>query len=287
MIATALTIAGSDSGGGAGIQADIKTFSSLGVYATSVVTALTAQNTLGVQGVYEIPAEFVGEQIKSVCTDIEIKATKLGMLANAEIVTQVCKSIDEFALSPVVLDPVMVAQSGDRLLSTAAVNSIKQELIPRASIITPNLHEAAVLLDCSMADLLENINEALSKLMALGCGAVLLKGGHAHDLETEESDTKSSTESSTGNDDSKEVIDYFATTDNITLYKKELLATNNTHGSGCTLAAAITAYLALGMELSPAVTAANKFIDGAIRAADSLQIGKGGGPVHHCHSSWK
>lgn len=302
MIATALTIAGSDSSGGAGIQADIKTFSSLGVYASSAITALTAQNTVGVQGVYEISAEFVGEQIKSVCSDLTIKATKLGMLANAEIVTQVCKSIDDFSLNPVVLDPVMVAQSGDRLLSEAAVNSIKQELIPRATIITPNLHEAAVLLECSITEVMANIDRALEKLMALGCGAVLLKGGHAHDPDpdqepADETDPPNNTTQNTG---AKEVIDYFATTAvdrldegasdarnlDITLYKKKLLPTTNTHGSGCTLAAAITAYLALGMELKVAVAEANKFIDGAIKAADSLQLGNGSGPVHHCHQWW-
>lgn len=275
MTATALTIAGSDSGGGAGIQADIKTFSSLGVYATSAITALTAQNTVGVQGVNEIPADFVAAQINSICSDIDIKATKLGMLANAEIVTQVCKSIDEFSLQPLVLDPVMVAQSGDRLLSASAVNSIKQDLIPRATIITPNLHEAAVLLDSSMEDILSDPDDALKQLLALGPQAVLLKGGHAHDLVAGEGDAEQ-----------QEVVDYFATSSGVTLYKKQLVPTANTHGSGCTLAAAITAYLALGEDLTTAVASANKFIDGAIKAADALAIGKGSGPVHHCHNSW-
>lgn len=281
MTAVAFTIAGSDSGGGAGIQADIKTFSSLGVYATSAITALTAQNTVGVQGVHEIPTEFVAQQIKSVCTDIDIKATKIGMLANAEIVTQVCKSIEEFSLKPLVLDPVMVAQSGDRLLSASAVHHIKQDLIPLATIITPNLHEAAVLLDSSIADILKDTDAALQELLDLGAPAVLLKGGHANDLTTDGPQK-----------DQQQVVDYFATSSTAsapetTLYNKQLVPTTNTHGSGCTLAAAITAYLALGEDLTPAVTKANKFIDDAIKAADNLAIGKGSGPVHHCHKWWK
>lgn len=283
MSVAALTIAGSDSSGGAGIQADIKTFSALGVYATSVVTALTAQNTTGVQGVHEVAAEFVAQQIKSVCTDIEIKATKLGMLANTDIVTQVCKSVDEFSLSPLVLDPVMVAQSGDRLLSATAVDSIKSELIPRATIITPNLHEAAVLLDCSMVKVLADPQDATRQLLSLGCSAVLLKGGHAHDSNS------ATSPNSQDNDTKKEVTDYLATATGITLYKKDWVPTTNTHGSGCTLAAAITAYLARGLELKPAVAVANKFIDQAIKQADLLKInrhGQGNGPVHHCHSIW-
>lgn len=300
MSVAVLTIAGSDSSGGAGIQADIKTFSALGVYATSVVTALTAQNTIGVQGVHEVAAEFVAQQIKSVCTDIEIKATKLGMLANADIVAQVCKSVDEFSLSPLVLDPVMVAQSGDRLLSATAVDSIKAELIPRATIITPNLHEAAVLLDCSMPKVLADPQNSVRQLLALGCSAVLLKGGHAHDTDSATSPNSQTPhkelqkgpqkgQGSQDNDTKKEVTDYLATATGITLYNKDWVPTTNTHGSGCTLAAAITAYLARGLELKPAVAAANKFIDQAIKQADLLKVnrhGQGNGPVHHCHSIW-
>lgn len=278
-VATALTIAGSDSGGGAGIQADLKTFSALGVYGTCAITALTAQNTQGVQGVYEVAPEFVAEQIKSVATDIQISACKTGMLANQAIVKQVVQAIDEFHLQPLVVDPVMVAQSGDSLLTQDAVASIKEELIAHATIITPNLPEAAVLLDSSVEEILKDPQQAVATLLSLGPQAVLLKGGHAVD---HQSDNKLPV-----------MIDYLAIKQEGQMrhesFEKQIINTHNTHGSGCTLAAAITAHLAQGLELLGAVKQANKFIDDAIRYADNLGLGTGSksnGPVHHLYKWW-
>ena len=269
MIAAALSIAGSDSGGGAGIQADIKSFSALGVFATTAITALTAQNTQGVQGVYSVSADFVESQIRSVHNDINVSAVKLGMLANRDIVIRVAELIDELELSPVVLDPVMVAQSGDSLLTDDAVEAIKNLLISSAKIITPNIPEAGVLLGKSTKDLLVDPWQATQELLALGSDAVLLKGGHALDVKNE-----------------GKVYDYFLSTGEKEVYTKTRIDTSNTHGSGCALAAAIAAYLAKGLDLASAVKGAESFIDGAINYADDLNIGKGNGPVHHLHKWW-
>ena len=262
-IARALTIAGSDSGGGAGIQADIKTFSALGVYGASVITALTAQNTCGVEGVSEVSANFVTQQLNSVCSDIQIDAVKIGMLANKDIVTAVVAGIRKFSLKPVVVDPVMVAQSGDRLLTDDAVDAIKNQLLPLADIITPNLPEAAVLLQVTEDEIIKNPWEAAQGLLDMGgkdTTAVLLKGGHDKGLM---------------------VKDYLVTKGHKELLEKERIETTNTHGTGCTLSAAICTYLARGMSIAQAVRRADVYLQGAIQAAVEINLGKGNGPVHH------
>ena len=263
--ATALTIAGSDSGGGAGIQADIKTFSALGVYATSVITAVTAQNTLAVSVILAVPPEIVAAQIKAVLDDIDIHAVKIGMLANAEIIAAVAEALGNFK-GPIVLDPVMVAKSGDALLDETAVSALLQHLVPRADILTPNLPEAAKLLGRPMAS---SIQETLSQgraLCALGAAAVLMKGGHAA---------------------SDICTDILITPENTWHFEAPRIDTLNTHGTGCTLSAAIAAELAKGAKMLDAVSRAHLWLQGAIAAAGRLQIGHGHGPVHHFHEVWK
>jgi len=261
----ALTIAGSDSGGGAGIQADLKTFSALGVYGASVITALTAQNTQAVTAVTEATPDMVRAQIAAVFEDLAIGAVKIGMLASPGIIRAVA---DELAGRPVpvVLDPVMVAKSGDRLLAEEAVAALTTELVPLATILTPNLPEAAALLE--RADVPEGARDAAAALLALGPEAVLLKGGHGA---------------------AAECVDLFqeaAAADPVIL-RAPRLATRNTHGTGCTLSAAIAAHLARGAALAEAVAAAHAYLQGAIAAADTLRIGQGRGPVHHFHAIWE
>ncbi len=257
----ALTIAGSDSSGGAGIQADLKTFSALGVYGASVLTALTAQNTRGVMAVHAPPPEFVTAQIDAVMADLEVECIKTGMLANARIVLAVAAALDKHASLPVVVDPVMVATSGDPLLEPDAVDAYKTRLIPRAALITPNLPEAAALLDEPVAADRASVETQARRLLALGCAAVLVKGGH-----------------SPGTD----AIDVLALSDgSLHHVSAPWVETRNTHGTGCTLSAAIAALLASGTPMLEAVRGGKSYLSRALAAGKSLHVGHGHGPVDH------
>ena len=265
MTRTALTIAGSDSGGGAGIQADLKTFSALGVYGMSVITALTAQNTRAVTGIFPVEPDFIAAQIDAVFDDIPVHAVKLGMLGGPEVIRTVAERLRHWRPRWIVLDPVMVAKSGDKLLPDEAVEALKTELLPLASIITPNLPEAAVLLGEAPVSERRAMPAVAARLQGLGVANVLLKGGHLDDGESAD----------------------------VLLHGGELLwqrgpriATKNTHGTGCTLSAAIAAGLASGLALPDAVGRAKTYITGAIEAADRLAIGHGHGPVHHFFQTW-
>ena len=263
----AVTIAGSDSGGGAGIQADLKTFSALGVYGASVITALTAQNTTGVQGIHDVPAEFVARQIDSVFSDLGVRAVKIGMLSQTAVIAAVAEGLARHAGSiPVVLDPVMVATSGDRLITDDAVATLRERLLPRADLITPNLPEAAVLLGEPVAADAAAIVAQARRLVALGARAVLIKGGHGA---------------------GRESIDHLVTADGtLRTLSAPRIATRNTHGTGCTLSAAVAAGLAQGLALPEAVAEAKAYLTAALAAADSLAVGTGHGPVHHFHAVW-
>ena len=265
-IPIALTIAGSDSSGGAGIQADLKTFSALEVYGASVITALTAQNTIGVNGVFEVDTQFISDQIDAVCSDLEVSAVKIGMLHSSAVIETVAQALDRHQIGHVVLDPVMVSKSGHELLQTEAVNALKTVLIPMASIITPNIPEAAKLLNTSGEKIAANMENAAERLLSLGCGAVLLKGGH---LQSEQS------------------VDIYFDGNNAKHLAEPRFNTNNTHGTGCTLSSAICAYLARRIGLDEAVTAAKKYITNSIRSSDQLDIGHGHGPVHHFSEIWR
>ena len=259
-IPVALTIAGSDSSGGAGIQADLKTFSALSVYGASVLTALTAQNTRGVDDVLAIPPAFVTAQLDSVLSDLDVGAAKTGMLANAGIILAVADVLDRWPQIPLVCDPVMVATSGDVLLETAAIDALKARLIPRATVITPNIPEAARLLGCpEAADIDEMVRQAKA-LQALGCDAVLLKGGHCGDASA---------------------VDILVHANEVMPLEAPRISTPNTHGTGCTLAAAITALLAAGNPLETAVRRAKAYVWHALEAGAALRIGHGSGPVDH------
>ena len=259
-VPVALTIAGSDPSGGAGIQADLKTFTALGVYGASVIVALTAQNTTGVTGVHAVPPEFTSQQIDAVATDLHIAAVKTGMLGDTATVNAVAEAIKRHSLSPVVVDPVMVATSGDVLLDPDAIEAVRARLIPLATLITPNLHEAAKLLDEPVAQSLEAMEEQGRSLLALGCRAVLVKGGH-----------------STGED----AVDVLVTASGAVRMSTKRIATVNTHGTGCTLSAAITAYLVQGQPLETAVQNAKTFLTKALQSGAKLQVGAGSGPVDH------
>ena len=265
MTAIAVTIAGSDSGGGAGIQADLKTFSALGVYGASVLTALTAQNTLGVSAVHDVPADFVKAQFDAVYGDLAVKATKIGMLSRPVVIETVAAGLAAHETGPVVLDPVMVAASGDPLIADEAVDVLRSVLLPKADLITPNLHEAARLLGASVAADRAAMERQAQALLGLGSSAVLLKGGHGGGAEA---------------------ADLLLSKDGSRWYTAPRIATKNTHGTGCTLSSAIAAGLAKGAGLSDAVAAAKAFIQAAIAAADQLAIGLGHGPVHHFHALW-
>jgi len=265
MTAIALTIAGSDSSGGAGIQADLKTFSALGVYGASAITALTAQNTQGVDDVMVVPPEFVLEQMRSIASDLAVNAIKIGMLATGPIIEAVADGLDAFSGMPVVLDPVMVATSGDPLIDEDAVDLLRTRLVPRADLITPNTREAAVLLgepDESREQWLEGRAE---RLRELGARAVLLTGGESI---------------------AETALDIFVDDNGAQRLEAPRVLTENTHGTGCTLSAAIAAELAKGEILEKAVKVAKLYVTAAIMAADELEVGKGRGPVHHFHALW-
>jgi hydroxymethylpyrimidine/phosphomethylpyrimidine kinase len=261
-IPKALTIAGSDSGGGAGIQADLKTFSALGVYGMSAITALTAQNTVGVQSILELDPAFVSSQIHSVLTDIGADAVKTGMLANADIIVQVARDIRHFKLRNVVVDPVMVAKSGDRLLREEAIQAIVRELFPLAEVVTPNLHEASALTGLDVDDS-EGMKEAARRLHSFGPRFVVVKGGHL-----------------TGRpmDLLYDGTDFFP-------FENLRHDTPHTHGTGCTFASAIAAGLARQLNVLDAVRQAKDYITGAIR--EGLAIGRGHGPVHHFYELYR
>jgi hydroxymethylpyrimidine/phosphomethylpyrimidine kinase len=265
MTAIAVTIAGSDSGGGAGIQADLKTFSALGVYGASVITALTAQNTQGVQAIHDVPPDFVAAQIDAVFSDLNVAAVKIGMLSRVPTIEAVAAGIARHRMKNVVLDPVMIATSGDRLLAPDAIDSLRRLLIPRADIITPNLPEAAALLDVSIAKDESEMRAQGERLIAVGATAVLIKGGHGSGADS---------------------VDLLIGKDGVERLAAPRVATRNTHGTGCTLSSAIAAGLAKGLTLTDAVRAAKAYVTAAIGAADKLNIGKGHGPVHHFHPWW-
>jgi len=260
----ALTIAGSDSGGGAGIQADLKAFSALGVYGASVITAVTAQNTRAVTAVEAVSPALIRAQIEAVFADLPPQAVKTGMLGDSQTICTVADSLAAVALPYLVIDPVMVAKSGDKLLADAAIATLRERLIPLATLITPNLPEAGELLGRSVTTR-DDMPQAAADLLALGCHAVLLKGGH---LAGDASD------------------DLLLTTGGATWLSAARHPGKNTHGTGCTLSAAITAGLARGLALVDAVHAAKDYIGAAIAAADRLHVGSGHGPLHHFHRWW-
>ncbi|GJD53171.1 Hydroxymethylpyrimidine/phosphomethylpyrimidine kinase [Methylobacterium crusticola] len=263
----ALTVAGSDSSGGAGIQADLKTFAALGVYGASVITALTAQNTRGVQAIHDVPPDFVARQIESVLADLAVAAVKIGMLSREPVIAAVAEGLARLAPGlPLVLDPVMVATSGDRLLADAAVEALRRHLIPRALVLTPNLAEAAVLLGEGLAPDEAAMLDQGRRLLALGPGAVLMKGGHAAGPES---------------------ADLLIGPGGAVLrLAGPRIATRNTHGTGCTLSSALAAGLARGLALPEAARAAKAYVAAAIAASERLTIGQGHGPVHHFHALW-
>ena len=261
----ALTIAGSDSGGGAGIQADLKTFSALGAYGASVITALTAQNTQTVSAIHEVPPSFITEQLMSVLGDLTVTAIKVGMLASPDIIHAVADVLKQHRDIPVVLDPVMVAKSGDSLLSDDALGALKERLCPLATVITPNLPEAAKLLACDEAVNEAEVRQQAQELIETGVAAVLVKGGHL-----------------SGNMST----DILISNGSILEFPHTRIDTKNTHGTGCTLSSAIAAGLAKGSDLETAVAGAQSYVHDAICAADELRIGHGHGPVHHFHALW-
>jgi hydroxymethylpyrimidine/phosphomethylpyrimidine kinase len=256
----ALTIAGSDSGGGAGIQADLKTFAARGVFGMSALTALTAQNTLGVQGVFEIPPEFVALQIDSVVSDIGVDAVKTGMLSSAPIIAVIAAKIREYQLSPLVVDPVMVAKGGDLLLRDDARQALIKELLPLATVVTPNLHEAQVLCGFEIHTLAE-MRKAAQIIYAMGTRNVVVKGGHL----PAESDA----------------IDLLYDGREFQEFRAARIQTRNDHGTGCTFASAIAAELAKGHPVPEAVRIAKDYLTRVLSASASLQTGHGHGPMNH------
>jgi hydroxymethylpyrimidine/phosphomethylpyrimidine kinase len=258
----ALTIAGSDSSGGAGIQADLKTFAALGVYGASVITALTAQNTQGVTGIHQVPPDFVTAQIDAVFADLDVGAVKIGMVAELSVIEAITAGLTRWSPRHIVLDPVMVATSGDRLLADDAVEALRTKLVPRASILTPNLPEAAALLNEPVASSEAAIEDQGRRLLALGCPAVLIKGGHGQGSKS---------------------IDYLVRASGTIALVAPRVATQNTHGTGCSLSSAIAAGLAKGEDLETAVRNAKAFVSAAITASDRFSVGHGHGPIHHFH----
>jgi hydroxymethylpyrimidine/phosphomethylpyrimidine kinase len=263
-VPVALTIAGSDSSGGAGIQADLKTFAALGVYGASVITALTAQNTTGVSAIHNVPADFIAAQIDAVFADLDVGAVKIGMLGNAAATGAVAAGLDRHRPRHVVLDPVLVASTGADLLRADAMDGLRS-LMSRADVVTPNLFEAAALLEAPLARDEDAMRMQAQKLLAFGAGAVLIKGGHG------------------GGPDS---VDLLVEADGCARFTAPRIATKNTHGTGCTLASAVAAGLAKGLALNAAVREAKAYVGAAIAAADRVKIGAGNGPVHHFHKWW-
>jgi hydroxymethylpyrimidine/phosphomethylpyrimidine kinase len=265
MIRNVLSIAGSDPSGGAGIQADLKAFSARGVYGMAVLTALTAQNTQGVSGVHLVPPQFVASQIAAVFADIRVDAIKIGMIANSGIAEAVAAALLPHRGIPIVIDPVMIAKGGAALLDSDAVDVLTQKLLPLATLLTPNLPEAAALLHEPVATTRDEMAAQAERLRALGPVAVLVKGGH---LESAESP------------------DVLSTASGIRWFEGNRLPTKNTHGTGCTLSSALAAELAKGASPEDAVAIAKDYLAGAVAAAGDLSVGSGHGPVQHFHALW-
>lgn len=257
----AMTVAGSDSGGGAGIQADLKTFAARGVYGTSAITALTAQNTLGVQGVFPVSPDFIAQQIDSIMEDIGADAWKIGMLANVPVIEAVARQVRKYAVDRLVVDPVMVAKGGAPLLEPEARTALIQQLLPLAYVVTPNVPEAEALTGLSIHDL-AGVREAALAIKAMGVQNVVITGGHLSDAQA---------------------VDLLYDGSDFTQFTAPRVETANTHGTGCTFAAAITAELAWGRTLPEAVGAAKDYLSKAIAAGADLDIGGGHGPVDHFH----
>ena len=253
---TVMTIAGSDSGAGAGIQADLKTFAALGVYGTSVVTAITAQNTLGVTGVHEVPVEMVAAQIEAVISDIRADAVKTGMLSSTKIIETVAKELNRFRVAKLVVDPVMVAKSGDRLLREDAVDALRRNLLPIATVVTPNIPEAETLASM-VIESAEDARRAAEKIVGMGAKAVVVKGGHLPGA----------------------AVDIFYDGQDYREFDAPRVDTRNTHGTGCTFASAIAAGLAKGLDVGDAVALAKEYVTGAI--THSLDVGEGHGSLNH------
>ncbi len=261
----AVTIAGSDSSGGAGIQADLKTFSALGVYGASVIAALTAQNTKGVTAIHDVPPDFVTAQIDAVFSDLDVGAVKIGMLSQPKVIEAVASGLKRYKQDRIVLDPVMIAASGDRLLAPEAIAVLRDVLMKQALVVTPNLPEAAALLETTVAENEAQMQAQGERLLALGARAVLIKGGHGSGAES---------------------VDLLVEPTAVTRFAAERIATQNTHGTGCTLSSAIAAGLAKGLDLRESVRQAKAYVTAAIAASNRLSIGHGHGPVHHFHDWW-
>ncbi len=266
-VPSVMTIAGSDSGAGAGIQADLKTFAAMGVFGTTAITAVTAQNTQAVLDVLALPAEMVAAQIDAIVTDIGADVTKTGMLANAEIVDVVVAKVEEHELQPLVVDPVMVSSSGDRLFEDDAVDAIRDRLLPLATVLTPNLPEAEVLLDSKLTSW-DDVRNGAKELVGMGADAVVIKGGHALAAA-----------------DPGPAIDLLYDGNEYHEYTTNRLETTNTHGTGCTFASAIAAALARGTDLRGSVAMAKAFVTKALQTA--YPVGSGRGPVHHFYRFWQ
>lgn len=265
MTAIAVTIAGSDSSGGAGIQADLKTFSALGVYGASVIAALTAQNTTGVRAIHAVPGPFIRDQLDAVFSDLAVNAVKIGMVGGVEAIEAVADGLQQWNGPPVVLDPVMVATSGDPLLDAGAERALVEKLFPLADLITPNLQEAARLLSGSIACDEAEMRSQAEELLALGAWAVLIKGGHG---------------------EGGEAVDILFDGDQWCALRAPRVPTENSHGTGCTLSSAVAAFMAKGDTLFDAVGLAKAYVTEGLRHADELKIGHGSGPVHHFHALW-
>jgi hydroxymethylpyrimidine/phosphomethylpyrimidine kinase len=261
-----LTIAGSDSSGGAGIQADLKTFAALGCYGMSAITALTAQNTVGVSGIHPVPPDFAAAQIAAVLEDIGADAVKIGMLYSVELIRAVAEQLQKFNARNIVLDPVMVAQSGDRLLRDDAVGAITEYLMPLADVVTPNIPEAEVLVGRGIRSV-EEMRQAARELGRFGSRSILMKGGHREE------------------DDSSDLL-YVCREDRFVTLTADRVSSRNTHVTGCTLSSAIAAGLAKGETLEDAVRQAKDYISHAIRAGAGYTVGRGHGPVHHFFNYW-
>jgi hydroxymethylpyrimidine/phosphomethylpyrimidine kinase len=265
MTAIAVTIAGSDSSGGAGIQADLKTFAALGVYGASVIAALTAQNTKGVTAIHDVPADFITAQIDAVFSDLNVAAVKIGMLSQVAAIQAVAQGLARYKAKNIVLDPVMIATSGDRLLAANAVAALRTQLIPRALVVTPNLPEAAALTGASIARNEREMEVQAREILALGARNVLIKGGHG---------------------DGAESVDLLVGEGGVIRLSARRIATRNTHGTGCTLSSAIAARLAKGSDLAAAAHDAKAYVTTAIAMTDQLDVGHGSGPLHHFYAQW-
>jgi hydroxymethylpyrimidine/phosphomethylpyrimidine kinase len=262
-----LAIAGSDSGGGAGIQADLKTFSAIGCYGMSVITALTAQNTRGVTGIHAVPPSFAQQQIDAVLSDIGADAVKIGMLYSAELIAVIAEALKKRGARNIVLDPVMVAQSGDKLLQDDAIEAIKTHLMPLADVVTPNIPEASVLCDRPLKNW-RDIESAAQILAQHGSHSILIKGGH-------------------GDENKSTDLLFLAREKRFVRLTADRIETDNNHGTGCTLSSAIASYMAKGMNIEEAVQKAKTFMNQAIAAGAAYKLGHGHGPVHHFFQWWE